>query len=112
MVVILLCATASFDQLDVDYTTSDFDAVANTVTVFGFPPDKCWEITERFQQFGEIIQRIAPANGMGNWLHIRYKRSVDASRALRLNGKRLEPGLMIGVIPTESKLREVGSAGY
>jgi len=64
------------------------------VTVFGFPADKAWQITQLFQKYGEIVQRW---EGKGNWVHIQYKRKIDAERALAQSGKIILPDLMVGV---------------
>jgi hypothetical protein len=63
------------------------------VTVFGFPPDKTNVIINRFQRYGEIIDK---KNGSGNWVHITYKNSKGHENALHKNGYIID-GVMVGV---------------
>lgn len=66
---------------------------SNWVTVFGFPPEKASMILNRFQKYGEIVKR---EDGDGNWVHLQYKRDVQARIAHEKNGKVFD-GIMIGV---------------
>jgi nuclear pore complex protein Nup53 len=75
------------------------------VTVFGFNQPYTHTVLKQFQKYGDIIRY---KSGEGNWIHIQYQTKLQAQKALTKNGKFLEDGVMIGVVPFSTKQRSLG----
>lgn len=57
-----------------------------------------------FSTLGKIVEvKCTPGS---NWLHIRFSSPIEARRALSKNGKVLGQSIMVGVIPSDSKVIE------
>eukprot|EP01080_Neovahlkampfia_damariscottae_P003350 gene3350-5897_t len=66
----------------------------NWITVFGFTPKQTGFVLKQFGLYGEILEHKV---GNGNWMHIKYKKNIQAQKALSKNGK-IFNSLMIGVV--------------
>lgn len=67
------------------------------ITVFGFAHSALPRVLSYFSQYGSIIETKPSKNG-GNWVHIRYSSRFEVNNALSRNGKKIQPGLIIGVM--------------
>jgi len=76
------------------------------VTVYGFPQTSFSKVLRAFQKYGDIVRYKSEE---GNWVHIQYQTRLQAQKALTKNGKIIETGVMIGVLPYNAK--RVASAG-
>jgi len=72
------------------------------VVVFGFPQQATSTVLKQFQKYGDIVRYRA---GEGNWINIQYQTRLQAQKALSKNGKIIDDGLMIGVVPNSNKKR-------
>ncbi len=67
----------------------------NWITVFGFPHHKLSFVLKHFATYGEIIDK---RTGNGNWIHILFRESFAAKKALSKSGKKFDSDLMLGVV--------------
>jgi len=76
------------------------------VTVFGFSTTSLSLILRQFQKYGDIVRYQL---GEGNWVYIQYQNKFQAQKAFTKNGKIIEDGLMIGVVPCSNRNRRENS---
>jgi len=82
------------------------------VTVFGFCEGERAGVLQELQKCGEVLEVVPPPPGSpANWLHLRFSSKYAASIAARKNGTQLFPGLIIGVLPLDSKQLKDIAAG-
>lgn len=72
---------------------------------YRFSPGDTNLVLREFEKCGVILRHHSGPRD-GNWIHILYKHSYDARKALQKNGIQLSSGLIIGVKPIDQMHRQ------
>jgi hypothetical protein len=73
---------------------ADPDVSVTLVTIFGFPSNFTGDVMRKFQSYGEVVNhKIGP----GNWIHLQYRTTLQAQKALSQNGECFKGAIMLGV---------------